>query len=161
MVLLRHPHRLLANLIQSASGVRDDTAGLKVSMMAVSVSPFCRVQPAAIAAKPTWRRERSLRKRSGYPRLPREFSVSAAVMIPDEDRQIVGRRHKGHLVHHVADKTAVIGTMIDDMQHDLLTGHGSLPTTDKFKMNDFRKVVIQPCVDQIDIPAIHFLHGIP
>ena len=87
--------------------------------------------------------------------------MSAAVVIPDEDGQIVGRWHKGHLVHHVADKAAVIRAVIDDMQHDLLTGHGALPTANKFKMHDFRQVVIRPCVDQIDIPAIHFLHGIP
>ncbi|MNW12471.1 hypothetical protein D3C71_2101700 [compost metagenome] len=82
-------------------------------------------------------------------------------MIPDEDRKIIGRWHKGHLVHHVADKAAVIGAVIDDMEHDLLTGHGTLPTANEFKMDDFRKVVIQPCVDQIDIPPIHFLHGFP
>lgn len=84
-----------------------------------------------------------------------QFLTSVTQDVPHKYGQVRRLRHNPSLIHHVADKAAVIGGVIDDMQQHLLATHDAWGSTDEIEMDNLFKIVLLQVFCKIPVPLIH------
>ena len=89
-------------------------------------------------------------------RLPvRQRSDLSRIRVAHKHGQIGRRRFEARRIDHVADMAAMIGSVIDHVQHDLGAGHRALTTADELELDDVISLLISNSLDVVQIPVVN------